>query len=431
MHDAATPTVDHRRAASVAAPILAAAAVSVFVLAPRAAPGLLVVLTIVPAIASILCGRTATAWLSSPIAVAWLAFGCYLILNASWSVNVVQASGKVLFYWVALLLAGLAVAGLPHITDATLQRTQKAVVAAAGIAGVFLAFEVSSRCLLHRLLFSLLPIIRPNSKRVDVVDGWVTAIEPYMLNRNVAALCFVLWPTLLMLRTVSARNARWLGLMLLAVAAAAVLPSDHATSVIALSLGTATFLGMLAAAPVVRTLIVVGWVAATLLAVPIASIAFDRQLQFAEWLPQTARNRIILWGYTADEIRHAPLFGVGLASTRDLDRARAAEAEQPHGFGYPLRTGRHGHSVFMQTWYELGGAGALLLLGIGLAGLSLLARLPCALQPATYAGFVTVATVGASSWGMWQTWFMAAYAVWIVLLALALEGARRARDPSV
>ena len=187
-------------------------------------------------------------------------------------------------------------------------------------------------------------------------------------------------------------------------------------------------MGMSLAARAMRTLIAVAWTAAALLAAPIASLAFDHQLQLAEWLPQTARNRIILWGYTADEIKKAPLLGVGVASTRELDEARAATAARPEGYGYALRTGRHSHSIFMQTWYELGGLGAVLLLVIGLLGLRVLWRLPHVDQPMAFAGFVAAVTIGASSWGMWQTWFMAAYGIWAVLLALALEGARRRRQ---
>jgi O-antigen ligase len=249
-----------------------------------------------------------------------------------------------------------------------------------------------------------------------------------MLNRNIAALCLVIWPSLLMLRTLcGTQMARHVGVALLTVAGIAILWSDHATSVIAIALGGLTFVVMALAARAMCAMIAVAWTAAALFAVPIASLAFDRQLQLTEWLPQTARNRIILWGYTAGEIKKAPLFGVGVASTRELDEARAPTASRPEGYGYALRTGRHSHSIFMQTWYELGGIGAILLLVIGLLGLRVLWRLPQADQPLAFAGFVAAVTIGASSWGMWQTWFMAAYGIWAILLALALEGARRQR----
>jgi O-Antigen ligase len=425
-HDAATTFLDRRRQAAIAGPALGALAIATFLLAPRAAPGQLVVLVALPALAA--GGRAAAATLASPLAAACAAFGCYIVINASWSVNLAQAYGKVVFYWFALALVCLAIAGLRRLADRTLERLQQAIVAAVAIAAALLAFEVLSGCLIQRILFSMVPGIRPNHKHIQVADGWVTAIEPYMLNRNITALCLVIWPSLLMLRTLlGTQMAHRIGLPGLAVAASAVLPSDHATSVIALTLAGVAFVGVTLAAPIMRGLIVVAWTAAALLAVPVASLAFDHHLQHAEWLPQSARNRIILWGYTAGEIKMAPLLGVGVASTRDLDAARAAAAARPDGYGYPLRTGRHSHSIFMQTWYELGGIGAVLLLGIGLMGIGVLWRLPPPDQPLAFAAFVTVVTIGASGWGMWQTWFMAGCGIWAVLLALALEGARRRR----
>jgi O-antigen ligase len=430
VHDAAAPSVERRHPVFAAAPALAAIAVTAFILAPRAAPGLLFVLALTPVIALMARGRHARVPLATLLPATLAAFGCYITANAAWSVSIGQAYGKVLFYWVAVALSCLAAVGMPQIPDGTLRRMQRAAVAALAMGAALLAFEVLTHCLIVRTLFSLVPSIRPDLKHIQVADGWVTAIQPYMLNRNVAALCLTIWPCLLMLRTLyGASGGLRLGLPLLGVATVTVVASDHATSAIGLALGGVAFLGMMRAARTMRAIIVVAWIAATLLAAPIASIAFDYDLQSAAWLPQTARNRIILWGYTANEIRNAPLLGVGVASTRDLDDAREATAVRPEGYGIALRTGRHGHSVFIQTWYELGAAGAVLLLAVGLAAIHALSRLPPPDQPAAFAGFVTAVTIGASSWGMWQTWFMAAYAIWAVLLALALLGAERARSP--
>jgi hypothetical protein len=426
-HDAATPFLDRSRL-EAAAPILTAIAIALFLLAPRAAPGLLVMLAAMPAAVAAVAGRTATAALLASLPMACLAFGGYITVNASWSADIVQAYGKVLFYWVAIVLVCLAIAGLAKMGNQTFQRLQQAIVATTAIGAGVLFFEVLSHGLIERVLFTNVPWLRPDPKHIQILDGRVTAVGPYMLNRNIAALCLVIWPSLLMLRTLcGAPMAHHAGVALLTVAGVATLWSDHATSVIAITLGGLTFVGMGFAARVMRALIAVAWTAAALFAVPIASLAFDHQLQLAQWLPQTARNRIILWGYTAGEIRKAPLLGVGVASTREIDETRATTATHPEGYGYALRTGRHSHSIFMQTWYELGAIGAVLLLVVGLLGLRALWRLPHVDQPLAFASFVTAATIGASSWGMWQTWFMAAFGIWAVLLALALEGARRAR----
>jgi O-antigen ligase len=177
-----------------------------------------------------------------------------------------------------------------------------------------------------------------------------------------------------------------------------------------------------------RALILAGWLVASLLIVPIAATAYGAGLFKAGWIPETGRNRIILWAVTANEVRKAPYLGVGVGSTKELDEQAAPKAQKPADHTYPLRTGRHAHNVFMQTWYELGAAGALILSAIGVCAWLVLGRLEPNLQPYAFASFVCAAVIGAFSWGMWQTWFMAAYAIWALALALAIEWARRGDD---
>lgn len=241
-----------------------------------------------------------------------------------------------------------------------------------------------------------------------------------------AALCLVLGPVLLMLRTlVNARRAPIAGLALVAVSLIAVLKSEHETSMIAMVLACVAFAGMMLSAPAMRKIITTGWVIATLLVVPLVTLAYQQQLHFAEWLPLTARNRVILWGYTAGEVAKSPILGIGVASTKALDKANADKAIQPPGYTYPLRTAQHAHNIFLQTWYELGAIGAALLLTLGLCALAVMSRLPKRDQALAFASFVAAVVIGSFTWGLWQTWFMAAYGIWAVLLAIALEGARR------
>ena len=176
--------------------------------------------------------------LLAPLVAACAAFGCYIIANASWSADPAQAYGKALFYWIVVVLVCSAIVGLPQLSDRKLRQLQQAVVAAAIIGAGVLFFEVLSHGLIERVLFSNFTWLRPDPKHIQVVDGRVTAIGPYMLNRNMAALCLVIWPSLLMLRTLSGTQiARHVGVALLTVAAVAILWSDHATSVIAITLG--------------------------------------------------------------------------------------------------------------------------------------------------------------------------------------------------
>ena len=123
------------------------------------------------------------------------------------------------------------------------------------------------------------------------------------------------------------------------------------------------------------------------------------------------------------------MLGTGIASTKLLDQEAGPTAPRPADYTYALRTGRHSHNIFMQTWYELGGIGAAFMLAIGLTVLALLGRLSAAVGPYAQASFVSAVIVGCFSWGMWQTWFMAAYALWAILLTFAIRIAREAESP--
>jgi hypothetical protein len=426
VHDAATPLLRTRRLDLAATTTLAAAALIAFLLAPRGAQFELLLLAAVPITALVRAGDFAALPVRTPLLAACVAFGTYITINAAWSTDPAEAYGKVLFYWVLLLTAHLAITGLGTVSDEVLLRLQKTVVIAAMAGAVFLFIEVLTDQAIRRFIFSVLPFMRPPAKHAKVVDGEVVEIGAYILNRNMAALSLVLWPVLLMLRTVlGPRRALAAGLALLAITFVTVLASQHETSMLATVLACVAFVGMWLAAPVMRKAIAAGWVIAALLVVPLAALAYKQELHFAEWLPLTARNRVILWGYTAGEVTKTPVLGVGVASTKDLDEANAEKAIQPPGYTYPLRTGRHSHNAFLQTWYELGAIGAALLLAMGLCALAVLSRLPKRDQAMAFASFVAAIVIGSFSWGIWQTWFMAAYGVWALLLALAIEGSRR------
>ena len=431
------PSFDQGSPLVRSAPLAAGIAAALVLVAPRGAAVALVVLAVVLAVLTGVLAKgwphwTAEAW---PPSGAWLlvaAFGTYIALNATWSVHRVEAFGKVLFYGFAAVLAAAAISCLPRVGRKPLEQVAWAVLAAVGLGTAYLLAEVLLDQGIARAVATWLPLVRPDPKHATIVDGKVVAIGGYVLNRNLAVLCLLLFPALLMARALLPRPAALaLGIVLALGTVVAAFNSQHETSMLALVFAGAAFVGLWLVPALTRNAVLAGWLAATLLVVPIALASYAAGLHQAGWIPETGRNRIILWNVTGREVARAPLLGVGVASTRELDERVAPTAARPEGHSYPLRTGRHAHNVFMQTWYELGAVGALLLMGLGLAVLAALRRLPRGQLPYAHATFVAATIVGCFSWGMWQTWFMAAYAVTAVLLALALEVAeRRALDES-
>jgi O-antigen ligase len=363
-----------------------------------------------------------------PLLAALAALGAYLFFNALWAVDPVEGLSRALFFSAIVAFVTVVAMSLARLDQEDARRLEHALLIGIGLGALLLAIDTPLGQPIRRAVVSLLPFLRPAPKHMAVSNGWVETINLYTLNRNLAVLNLVLWPAFLLLRScLTLALARTLAAVLLGLAALAIFTSEHETSMIAIVAGCLVFAGVSVAAPVMRALVLAGWIGATMLIVPLAAVSHEAGLHQAQWLPGTARNRVVLWNVTARKIAEAPLLGIGIGSTKPLDEEAAPTAEKQPGDAYPQRTGRHSHNIFMQTWYELGAVGAILLLVAGVMGLRVLARLPRADQPYAYASFVAAAVIASFTWGMWQPWFMAAFGIWAIVLAIALDAARRSR----
>jgi O-antigen ligase len=104
----------------------------------------------------------------------------------------------------------------------------------------------------------------------------------------------------------------------------------------------------------------------------------------------------------ADEVYKHPITGIGIRGSRDLKLVIPGADDVLKG-----RRIQHPHNIFLQTWLELGAIGAVLLLGVGLAGLWQMGRLPAEQQASAYALFTICCAVGLSGFDFWQTWMLA------------------------
>jgi len=118
----------------------------------------------------------------------------------------------------------------------------------------------------------------------------------------------------------------------------------------------------------VRFLTVAAWIIAVLFAVPLGALPYGR---IGRWLPpQSVAARVYIWKYVADDIYQRPLTGIGIRGPRDLHFKIPTDADAASA-AYALkgREARHPHNIYLQTGFELGAIGAVLLLGVGLAAL--------------------------------------------------------------
>lgn len=399
-------------------------ALSVLLVGPRAAPFMLALILAAIAVVqpSSLWPARKSPWPPATAAAATL--GAYLLINATWSAALAEGIGKAALFCVITVGLSLAWIWLPQVDSGSLRRIIRAAIVAVAVALAYLLIEELSNHVIKRTFFNLHPALRPDKKHVTVDGEIVSHIALYVSNRNMAAVNFVLWPVLLAVTTL---QKGWRGLaagaVLVAVAAVAMLRSQHETSVIALAASLVVFAVARVAPRVMLGLVAAGWTIATLLMVPMVDSAYKAGLYTDMRLPMSARHRVILWGYTAEQVPARLWRGVGIDATKPLDAARTHE--QPADHNYPRRTGTHAHNIYLQTWYELGAIGAVLMLGLGLSVLAGIRRLEAGVRPHALAAFTGAATIGAFSWGMWQPWYMAGFAISMLLMLMMAELARR------
>lgn len=291
------------------------------------------------------------------------------------------------------------------------------------LALVYLLAELLSDQSIKIWLYNALAL-QPGDLKPDAYFAWsgsrLIFIAPDDLTRNMAPVTMMLWPVALaMVASLGRRNGGILAVVTVAVAAAVVLLSEHETSKLAIFCGIAVF----AAAHLMRRLtarmLAAGWVIACLAVLPAALLAHRFDLHNASWLQASARHRIIIWNYTAEQVLHAPWFGVGARTTYVLgplleEKGLADPAD------IPLRRtlSAHSHSVYLQTWFELGLVGTTLLTLLGLSVLQAIRTLARPVQPYAYATFASAAAMAASSYGMWQSWFMSLFGFTAALVGL-------------
>ena len=120
--------------------------------------------------------------------------------------------------------------------------------------------------------------------------------------------------------------------------------------------------------------------------------------------------------------------GIGADSTPAVKAERTTPPEQPEGFVIKRTTGQHAHNLFLQTWYELGVFGVILVAIAGAAIVSRILLLPALVQPYAAAAFTIVAAIATFAWGVWQVWLVCAVALLPVYLLMAARQFRDAAD---
>ncbi|MEM6902152.1 MAG: O-antigen ligase family protein, partial [Pseudomonadota bacterium] len=145
-------------------------------------------------------------------------------------------------------------------------------------------------------------------------------------------------------------------------------------------------------------------------AVPLALALDAIGLAENELLMLSARHRVEVWYYTAQQVMAQPWLGYGLESAQaSFPRAGEISDFLPPDINM---VHRHPHNLFLQFWYEFGLLGAVLVCAIGLAMLWRLYRAPRTMQSCGAATYCAcLAMVSVTSFSIWHTWFMCSLAL--------------------
>jgi hypothetical protein len=419
------------------APLLTALfflAPSLTAIAPRLAPFLFLLVGLTLIVRALRRGRSWRSFLTPSVAFfALVAVALYAFLSALWSEDPSSSIEKSTTLLAAIFLASAALAALPALDGDEVRLIATAFVAGSLAGAVFVLIEVLTSGALTRAALTAAPLLQPNStKHMFVDNGVVTFLRLSEFNQNAAMLSFQLWPGLLALFKLR-EGSRYRGFLLAGFFLALAVPiflSEHDSS----QLGIVIALLVLLIAwrwplKTIQTL-AVAWCLGFAIVIPLDMLAYRAELHQAKWLPQSARARVILWQYTAERVLENPWLGIGADSTAKVRDEQIGRPKKPKGFVFRRSTGQHAHSIFLQSWYELGLFGAILMAIAGAAVALRMQPLPRLAQPFAAAAFASFMTIAGLAWGMWQVWLLCAMALVPIYLALAASPFRENDSPN-
>lgn len=373
-----------------------------------------------------------------PILTVLLIFAVHSALSAAWSPDPIETLSK------SALVAFVATAGVLSVRSAARTSPEVATAATIGFLVIFAVLavratiEIVTDQAILKWYYNAFPSMRTSDlKYLRMSEHGVAFVSEIFLNRLVYIVTLFSAPA-------------WIGTFILGPSwkrhAAQAAVASVLVLALAMSQHESSKLAIVAAAIVVATgwasfraavtLVSVGWVVATLFVFPIAILMGSAKLDEAMVLPASARDRVKIWRHTAEGVLRRPLFGQGAASTpalyegelsaavEKLDLTPAAKRERIHQHrrdrAMSDRLAPHAHNIYLQVWFELGFAGVLIFAAVGAVILRQITRVQCGpLRILALAQFALVAASSATSYGLWQPWFLSLIALSVIFMAIA------------
>lgn len=333
----------------------------------------------------------------SPIAISIWVLMTWCLVSLVWSDSVQALS--LLRLILVILMAFLFVHTISQVAVSDKRLLARILIGAVTFLLLVLLFEGATDALLHR-------IVRPEDAAPR--DGeWVPYLQMVAARGTafLAPLCFVV---AVLLTQVFKR--KWLGLVFVALSlmATARLPMD--ASALAVLIGCAAF-GLAWWKPRAMARLTFTSLALFALTAPVlmASVLTIDNLEGSGIDPPRAvEQRFEIWQYASELILERPILGYGFDASREIG-TQGIIIEGTNWAALPL----HPHNAVLQIWLELGFIGVV---GVLIALWHLWRRFETKvgnrIEIATLlAVFCAITTISFISFGVWQYWWVATWAL--------------------
>ncbi len=409
-------------------------------IAPRLVPYLVVIFALLLVVGHVSQnGPSSYKTFLQPLVAIGALFCIYALLSGIWSQNLNLAAEAAGLLWAMIAVAVYAALCLINILSDLPEPRRRRIIRALPVGGLvaigFLLFELVTNDALTTTALQIFPQLTGlRGKGLVFQDGVVVDVQELYSNRNVAALVLIAVPLLFatwLWMTPKYRLHINLGL----AAAITVVVFFSASETSKVSWITALLIFALARQmpKQVGTGLAIALTIAVLFAVPLGRLPYALGLHEAAWLPKSARDRVLIWDYTASAVLKHPITGVGAQSTRYVDakmRKTQKSDKQKKQKKIFRRAGWHAHNIYLQTWLELGAIGAALLLAFGLALIRAIRFLSESTRPWAYAMAAVIIVSGMTGWGMWQAWYLGTMCLGIFSL-IAFDSEVRRREATI
>ena len=341
-------------------------------------------------------GRATVLSRGKPLALyALLSVIVFLALAAAslfWTPDYDAAEHQLIQFAYTLVPLALALGVVSRLPADQTKLLQWAMIAGVIIGLGILVFEVREGKLIHIWM-------------ADLEPGETLSINEF--NRALVGMAIILFPAVgLML----ARGQDNLAVVMPVAYGALLTQTESQTALLGVGAGIIAYV-LVTRVPKLT----IGLMAAALLILSLGALPLAYGLKMAglsdfEWLMLSARHRVEVWHFAAEQILTRPWFGHGLeAAQASFPRAGDISSFLPPDIAM---VHRHPHNLFLQFWYEFGLVGAVFLLVSGYLMLWRLWQLPKRARDAGVATLAAcVAMLSVSAFSIWHTWLLCTLAL--------------------